>query len=81
METVLLFKVVNKTEGGASASSHLAVITDCATLHSHAQQPSAVALTDLHFKVLLPAVVAVCVATLHCGSSGNGNITETASTL
>lgn len=65
----------------AAVTSHLAVITDGATLYCHAQQPAAIALTDLHFKVLLPAVIAISVAALHSGGSGNRDITETATTL
>lgn len=67
--------------GTASATSHLAVVTDGATLDSHAQQPSAVALTDLHSEMLLPAVIAVCVAALHGGGCGDRHIAETAVAL
>lgn len=60
---------------------YLPIITDGATFHGHARQPAAVALADLHLEVLLPTIVAVCMAALHgCGSS-NRNIAETAAAL
>lgn len=72
---------LDRAVGTASATSHLTVITDCTTLDSHAQQPSAVALADLHSEVLLPAIIAVCVAALHSGGCDDRHIAETAVTL
>lgn len=72
---------LDRSVGSALATSHLTIVTDCTTLHSHAHQPSAVALADLHSEVLLPAIIAVCVAALHGGSRDDRHIAETAVTL
>ena len=60
---------------------HLAVVTDSTAFDCHAQQPSTVAFTDLHFEVLLPAVVAVGVSAFHCCGIGDRNVAEAAPTL
>ena len=65
----------------AATVAYLAVVTNGATLDCHAQQPSAVAFSDLHFEMLTPTVIAVGVPTLHCSGSINRNITEAASTF
>lgn len=67
--------------GATATVTYLTVITDGATLDCHAEQPSTVAFTDLHFEMLTPTVIAVCVPTLHSGSIINRNVTEAAATF
>lgn len=60
----------------AAGAKYLPVITDCTTFHSHTKQPPAVALTDLNFEVLMPAIIAVCMTALHGGSLCDRHIGE-----
>ena len=51
------------------SAPHLAVITYGSTLHSHAEQPAAVALIDLNGKMRRPAIITEGMSTFHsCGS-------------
>lgn len=60
----------------AAGANYLLVITDCTTFDSHTKQPPAVALGDLNFEVLMPAIIAVCMTALHGGSLCDRDIGE-----
>ena len=65
----------------AAGADYLPVITDCTTFDSHTKQPPAVALTDLNFEVLMPAIIAVCMTALHGSSLCDRHIGEATAAL
>lgn len=65
----------------AAGCSYLPVVTDCTTFDSHTKQPPAVALTDLNFEVLMPAVIAVGMTALHGGRLCDRHIREATAAL
>lgn len=60
---------------------YLTVITNGTASDAHAEQAPAVALGDLYFEVAPPAVIAVCVTTLHGGGLSHRHITEATPTF
>ncbi len=65
----------------AAGGNYLPVITDCTAFDGHTKQSPAVALTDLDFEVLMPAIVAVCMTALHGGRLRDRHIREATATL